>query len=108
MLETYSMLAGLGLRLPSAERELDVASPPAFLRQIAGRIAEAVAVIEIFTGGDVNGAVETTIASHRHKPVLVIAENPAAVPRLLAGLPGVRLAVAGDREAVVSFLRENR
>ncbi|MDX2152583.1 MAG: hypothetical protein SFV54_17720 [Bryobacteraceae bacterium] len=106
--DAYGQLARAGLRLPYAEPELERSRPQAFFQQILTRIRESGAAIVIFTGGDVSGAIEATMASSQNKPVLLMTENQRSVPRLLIGLPLLRVVEANDQEAVLTFLREYR
>jgi len=101
--------AGLGrrveLRLPKAEPALEHAPPAAFLAEIERRISTSAAVIGVYAREISSGPIEISMAGMLKKPLLVLAKEPAQVPRLIAGFPGTR--VAGlDKvgEEVRSFL----
>jgi len=93
--ETYTRLSEIAnknataLSLPNAEPQLERSEAKEFFRAIRKRLAHAKAVITIFAAGDVSAAIETSIASVSGKKILILAEDPAEIPRLLEGLPGV-------------------
>jgi len=76
--------------LPRADRELEKEGDGAFFHAMRQRISTSKALITVFTPGDVSAAIETCMASLAGKNILVIAEDPDDVPRLLRGMPGVK------------------
>jgi hypothetical protein len=77
--------------LPMAETTLEQRDSREFFHEIRRRIATAEVVVAVFEPGDVACAIEATIASVSGKKVLMVAKNSQDVPRLLEGLPGVRV-----------------
>jgi hypothetical protein len=95
--------------MPRGDAELDKQSSSDFFHSIRTRINGTKLMISVFVPGDVSGAVETSIASILGKPILVIAEDSESVPRLLAGLPGVKIASASPSDldlALKKFLSD--
>jgi hypothetical protein len=85
---------GGAVKLPHVEADLDEKQPNEFFHAIRQRMGNAGAVIAVFTPGDVSVAIETTVASVSGRKIILIAEDPESVPRLLRGLPGVRKTVS--------------
>jgi hypothetical protein len=80
---------GSKVLLPRAEPDLERKQPLEFFHVMRRRLGVASAVVAVFTPGDVSVAIETTMAAIEGKKIVVIAENPEEIPRLLRGLPGV-------------------
>lgn len=76
-------------RLPIAEPELEQKEPREFFHAMHKRVSSSVALVSVFTSGDVSAAIEASMASVAGKKILVIAEHPEEVPRLVKGLPGL-------------------
>jgi len=99
--EIYRLLEAGGstrhaVQLPQAEPALEKMKPLDLVHAMRQRIAGASALITVFTPGDVSAAVETTMASVAGKKIVLIAEAPEEIPRLLRGLPGVVAAVPAE------------
>jgi hypothetical protein len=93
--EIYTQLSALAHRqgktviLPNAEPQLEHSDPKEFFRAIRKRIGSAKAVVSVFAAGDVSAGIETCMASVAGKKIVLIAEDPSEIPRLLEGLPGI-------------------
>lgn len=95
---------------PEREDSLERAEPRAFYDSISGRISGAEIAVVIFTGPDVSGGIEATMAANLDKPIAIVAADLQIVPRLLAGLPTVEEVVLpnADMPAVLRrFIRRN-
>lgn len=82
--------------LPHADPQLERDKPKEFFHDLNKRISSSKAVITVFTPGNVAAAIETSMASVAGKRILIIAEDPDDVPRLLVGLPGVVEAISPE------------
>ena len=80
---------GRRILLPVVQPELDAKMPLEFFHAIRKRMANATGVVAVFSPGDVPVAIETSIASAEGLKIVLIAEDPGSLPRLLRGLPGV-------------------
>ena len=97
--------ARVELQVPEAEAQLESAVPPVFLAEILKRIRNAEAVISVYAPESASGPVEMAFAGMLHKPQLVLAQDTAKVPRLIAGLAEVTVKDTGSvHEAVRQFL----
>ena len=76
--------------IPYVELPLERATPREFSAQILGRIRDARSVIAVFLPTDPSTPIECVLAVREGKQVLIIHQEAARVPRLLAGLPGVK------------------
>jgi hypothetical protein len=74
---------------PEAESELEAAMPQVFFKAVIERITAAQVAVVAFTAGDVSSGMEASIAASMNKPILLVSEFPAQVPRLLSGLPSL-------------------
>lgn len=102
--------ARVDVSFPVREDSLERAEPRAFYDSIKDRISDATIAVVIFTGPDVSGGIEATMAASLNKPIAIVASNLQTVPRLLAGLPTVEAVVLpnSDMPAVLrSFIRRN-
>jgi hypothetical protein len=100
------------LALPQAEEKLEEAKPSLFCKVIQERLNKCALAVIVFTGGDVSAAVEAAMASMMQKRQLILADDLRQLPRLLSGLPGVRIVHGTDRMQILhevqSFFRDNK
>ena len=110
MAELYFALAaeieamGVSVALPERDAEIDAPAPEEFTRGIAGRIRDAQVVVTVLSVGDQSVPIEAAMASQFEKPQLVLLDDLEA-PRILAGLPLVRLVRVEDRSEAIEALR---
>jgi hypothetical protein len=78
------------LFLPQPDPDLEASSPAEFTHQIISRIGESDRVICVYTPFDASGPVETAYASTLGKKILIVAQLPSLLPRIMLGLPGLR------------------
>jgi hypothetical protein len=76
--------------IPYVELPLERANPREFSAQVLGRIRDARSVIAVFLPNDTSTPIECVLAVREGKRVLIIHQDGVRVPRLLAGLPGVK------------------
>jgi hypothetical protein len=70
---------------PRGEIELDNADPESFQLAIRQRISDSIAVIGMFLPNDSSVPAELSIAAELGKPILIIHQKDAQVPRILSG-----------------------
>jgi hypothetical protein len=102
--------AGAQIQYPISDLELEKAEPSEFYREIESRISDSHVAVVVFTGGDVSGSIEASIASQLGKPVLLVSDKPAGVPRILRGMPHVSACVHYEEAKnvhVERFFRQN-
>lgn len=90
LIEAAAHAARQSASLPHMEYELETATPRRFSEQILGRIRGAGSVIAVFLPSNPSTPIECALAVRENKRVLIIHQPDVRVPRLLAGLPGVR------------------
>lgn len=95
-------------RFPVAEPLLEPMDAPAFASEVARRIASADRVIAVFLPDDQSTPIECALAASARKHILLLHQAGTRIPRILAGLPGVRTAVYGrnTKATIESFLRD--
>jgi hypothetical protein len=91
-----AVLSGHRLQLPEPEPFLDQAKPQEFFGEIAGRIAEADAVITVLSPFDMSAAAESTIASMNGKNQLLVLHGLHSAPRIIEGMPSVKIVNGED------------
>jgi hypothetical protein len=80
---------GAEAQLPRAESGLERQPPREFFHAIKKRVTSAQAFVGVVGEGDMSTAVEAAMAAVAGKKLLLVVEDGAQVPRLLAGLPGM-------------------
>jgi hypothetical protein len=93
---------GCQVLLPRVAPELQAREPSELFHAIRKGVGGTAALIAIFTPGDVSVAIETTMAAVDGKKIVLVAETPEDVPRLLRGLPGAT--VMGPEEFERTFM----
>ena len=84
------------LSLPDRRADIDHLEPREFASAIQQEIRRSDAVVAWVRRGDQSVPVETAMASFAGLPQLIVADEPNAVPRIVAGLAGVDTVVASD------------
>ncbi len=83
---------GIEVALPVRHDDLDSLEPAEFTREIRTRIKHAHSVVTVLEAGDQSVPVEATLASELGKGQIVVAvDGKVPIPRLVAGLRGVRV-----------------
>lgn len=80
---------GAEAQLPRAETDLERKAPREFFHAIKKRVTGAQAFVGVVGEGDMSTAIEASMAAVAGKKLLLVVEDGAEVPRLLAGLPGM-------------------
>jgi len=99
IIERAANYDGRRAAIPYVEQSLEQAAPKEFAAQILSRIKDALSVIAVFLPTDPSTPVECAFAVREGKRVLLIHQGEVRVPRLLAGLPSVRMLVFDERRA---------
>jgi hypothetical protein len=99
-----------GATRPLLERGLDELEAQSFSREVFRRIRDSEGVMAVFLPGDSGTPVECAVAALSGKQVLIVAEPFMAVPRVLLGMPSVRVTTfdSGTSKAVERFVNSIR
>lgn len=90
MIQEAAWAAGASAPQPKVDPLLESGLPATFASQIAARIRDAGSVVAVFLPNDQSTPIECALAAAAGKRVLIIYEVGSVVPRILAGLPGVK------------------
>ena len=96
-IEMNAAIYGVTVQIPREEEYLATLGPQPFASAIASRVSRANAVIVVLLSpasaedfGNVSVGVEAVLAAQAGKPLVILAQNPDRVPRLLRALAGKR------------------
>jgi hypothetical protein len=87
------------VKRPLVESTLDQRDASSFCGELRNRIGASDGVIALFLPDDNSTPIECAIAALSGKRVFVLTEDLKVVPRLLTGLPGVRVRQYGPATA---------
>jgi len=99
LIESASERTGSIARRPYAEKDLDALGAEKFSAEIQNRIKKADHVVAVFLPNDPSVPVECAIAALTGKRVMLIHNEARGLPRIFAGLGGLRLELWGSTTA---------